>query len=156
MSTLTHGVSNRGKNPAKRAARLPHGSATSAYGVGIDGTLSLITPSATTHNSSACWAAVTPDDRYLYIADAASDVISGYGIGLNGSIALLNASGVAANTGAGTKPLDMAVTHNGRYLYVVETLANAIGAYRIKTDGSLSEIPGVTGLPGGFNGLVAW
>lgn len=134
----------------------PNGSATSSYAIAEDGSLSLVSPSVTTNHSAACWAVTSPDDRYVYIADAASDVISGYSNSLDGSIALLNPTGVTAHTGSGTKPLDMAISHNGRYFYVLKEVSSGIGAYTIGTDGSLAEVPGIIGLPAGLAGLVAW
>ncbi len=131
-------------------------SATTAFGVEEDGDLSVIDASVPTHQTAACWAVVTPNDKYLYVTNFASDSISGYSIDRDGSISLLDADGLTAATGTGSGPLDMAISGNGRFLYVLLAGTNSIGAYRIHNDGSLTPVGDLNGLPAGLNGLAAW
>src|SRR5207244_1289562 len=47
-----------------------NGSAASSYWVGSDGGLGVISPSSPTHQTSACWVAVTNNGRYAYTTNA--------------------------------------------------------------------------------------
>ena len=59
-----------------------------------------------------------------------------------------------ASLGAGSHPLDEAVSGNGQYLYNLTDGAHRISAFRIAEDGSLS--PAVTiAVPAGAAGLAA-
>ena len=50
----------------------------------------------------------------------------------------------------------MAVSNNGRFLYVLNQASGTIGDYAIGLNGSLVSIPGgVQGLPPDANGLAA-
>ena len=62
---------------------------------------------------------------------------------------------MAADTGTGSSPLDLAVTPDGGFLYVVLAGANTLGGYRVRAGGSLTTIPGTTALPAGATGLAA-
>jgi 6-phosphogluconolactonase (cycloisomerase 2 family) len=134
----------------------PNGSAASSYTFAPDGTLTLVTASATTHQSTACWAVVTNDGRYGYVSNTQSGSISGYRIADDGSLSLLDADGITAAVGARTAPIDMALSADSRYLYVLNAGSHSIASFRVAEDGSLTQTGSVGGLPPGANGLAAW
>jgi 6-phosphogluconolactonase (cycloisomerase 2 family) len=133
----------------------PNGSAASSYITAPDGSLTLVTASATTHQSTACWAVVTSDGRYGYVSNTQSGSISGYRIADDGSLSLLNADGITAAVGAGAGPIDIALSADNRYLYVLNAGSHTIASYRVEENGSLTPIGSAGGLPPGANGLVA-
>jgi len=101
---------------------------------------------------AACWVAVSPDGRWAFDSNAHGGTISSFSIARDGTLAL--AHSVAADTGTGSAPLDLAVTPDGGYLYVVEAGTNALGGYRVRAGGSLAAVPGTTALPAGATGLA--
>jgi 6-phosphogluconolactonase (cycloisomerase 2 family) len=132
-----------------------NGSAASSYHLDNNGGLTLITGSAPTHQTAACWTAVSPDGRYAYTMNAGSGSVSGYRVRNDGRINLLDPSGITGLTGAGSHPTDAGFTASGRYLSVLSAGTNGITAFRVQGDGGLSAISGGTGLPATAVGLVA-
>lgn len=125
----------------------------SSYHLNADGSLGVITASASTNGQAApCWLVVTPNAKFAYTANAGSGTITGYSIGANGVLSRLDTSGVTGTTG-GT-PLDEAVTKNGKFLYVLNG-AGRIDAFGVESDGSLASHAGATGVPVSAAGLVA-
>lgn len=135
--------------------RAANGSAASSYHLDNTGALTLITGSAPTHQTAACWTAISPDGRYAYTMNAGSGSVSGYRVRNDGRINLLAPSGISGLTGAGSHPTDAGFTESGRYLYVLSAGTNGITAFRVQGDGSLSAIGGGAGLPTTAVGLVA-
>jgi 6-phosphogluconolactonase (cycloisomerase 2 family) len=65
---------------------------------------------------------------------------------------LLDADGVTGVTGPG--PVDMALSVNSRFLYVLNSGDGTISAFGVNHDGSLSSLPGIAGIPSGATGLA--
>jgi len=129
-------------------------SATSAYAVADDGTVTVISPSVGTTETAACWVAVTPNGRFAYVTNTGSGSVSGYEIDFDGTLALLDADGRTGVTGDGSAPIDLAVTDSGRLLYTLNSGTHTIGVFRIAADGALQRLPFVGGLPAAANGLA--
>jgi 6-phosphogluconolactonase len=130
-------------------------SATSSYELDRHGMLTVISSSVGTNQTAACWVVVTPNGRYAYVTNTGSGSISGYSIDFDGTIDLLDADGRTAVTGEGSAPIDMAISDGGRFLYALNSGTNSIGAFRVHSDGSLTRLQFVGGLPSGANGLAA-
>jgi 6-phosphogluconolactonase len=130
-------------------------SATSSYDIDRDGVLTAISPSVGTNQTAACWVVVTPNGRFAYVTNTGSGSISGYAIDFDGMIELLDANGRTALTGEGSAPIDLALTDSGRFLYSLNSGTNSIGAFRVQSDGSLTRLPFLGGLPPSANGLAA-
>ena len=133
----------------------PDASAVSAYRLRRDGTLDVVSASVPTLQTAACWVVVTEDGRFAYTTNTGSGSISGYAIDSDGALTLLNADGRTANTGAGSTPIDLALSENGRFLFVLNSGAQSIGAFRILSSGQLQPVGAVGGLPASANGLAA-
>jgi 6-phosphogluconolactonase len=132
----------------------PQGSAVSSYRFAPNGDPVVISGSVPTHQTSACWVVITSDGRYAYASDSNSASISGYSIDVNGNLSLLSADGRTAATGEGSHPTDMAISGDGRQLYVLSGGTETIGVFAVQTDGSLVLQPSVGGIPTSSVGMV--
>ena len=126
----------------------------SSYAIDASGAHA-ISGAVVTHQAAPCWLVVTPDGRFAYTANAGAGSISGFSIAADGSIALLNASGATGSFGAGSHPLDEAISSDGRFLYVLVDGHHTIGGFRINADGSLTPLGEVGTLPAGAVGLAS-
>jgi 6-phosphogluconolactonase len=126
----------------------------SSYSISDQGDLKVISAAVATHQSGACWLALTPDDRFVYTANAGSGTLSSFRVGPDGSLNLLGTSGVAATIGSGTHPVDLAPSSNGRFLYSLANGNGTLGAFQIAEDGSLKSLGFVSGIPTSAAGLA--
>lgn len=108
-----------------------------------------ISPSVLTNQVAACWAAVTPDGRFAFAANAASPSISAFKLADNGELTLSRTTPEAA----GAHPVDMAVTPNSQGLFVLNTGAGTIASFAIAAQGALRAQSTVT-VPTTANGLA--
>ncbi|HEY7599767.1 MAG TPA: beta-propeller fold lactonase family protein, partial [Candidatus Limnocylindrales bacterium] len=131
------------------------GSSASSYRLSSSGAPIVVSDAVPTTETAACWTAVTPNGRFAYVTNTPDHSISGFAIAANGTLAALDADGRTAVTGSGSQPIDLDTSANGDYLYVLTAGTDRILAYAIGANGSLSPRPGVSGLPGAANGLVA-
>jgi 6-phosphogluconolactonase (cycloisomerase 2 family) len=130
-------------------------SSVSSYEVSDDGDLAGISLGVPTTESAACWVVLTRDQRFIYTSNTGSGTISGYRVGWDGKLKLLNADGVTGTTGAGSKPVDMALSNDSRYLYSLNSGNGTVSAFRVNANGTLQALPGASGLPASANGLAA-
>jgi hypothetical protein len=72
-----------------------------------------------------------------------------------GTLTLLDTSGISGNLGAGSHPLDEAVTRDGHFLHVLVDGTHRVGTFSIAHDGSLSLVGTFGSLPAGTVGLAA-
>lgn len=131
------------------------GSSASSYRLGAGGAPLTVSGAVGTTETAACWTVVTPNGRFAYVTNTPDNSISGFAIGADGSITMLDPDGRTAATGGGSLPIDLDASSDGKFLYVLTFGTHRIVAYAINADGSLSARPGVSGLPGAANGLVA-
>ena len=78
---------------------------------------------------------------------------SSYGIGSDGTLTLIEA--VAARTSAALGPRDQDLTGDGRYLYVIDVGTQQLSGYEVGSNGSLTSVAAVGGLPPTIAGLAA-
>lgn len=122
--------------------------AAGSYRINDDGTLTALTAFAGNHQVDTCW--VVNNGRYAYGANYTSGTISSYRIGRDGTLTLLEpVAGTTDDPGntQGSTPLDLGVSPDGRFLYLVEPGAGKVGAWRIDRDGSLHKLGEYAGLP---------
>jgi len=125
----------------------------SSYVLDASGTPALVSGPVSTHQGAPCWAVVTADGRLGFTGNGAGSV-SAFAIAPDGAIRLVDANGGTALIGAGIN--DIALSHNSRYLYVLQTGgAQAIHAFRVAADGHLTPLGPIAGLPAGTRGLAA-
>ncbi|MFN8441719.1 MAG: beta-propeller fold lactonase family protein [Caldilineaceae bacterium] len=130
-----------------------NGSAVSSYRIQGD-QLQLLSGSVATGQTAACWIITSKDGRYGYSTNAGSASLSGYRVENDGRITLLN--GRAGDTGTGTGPTDAAVSHNGRWAYVLSPRSQTVVAFMMQADGSLVPAGSFGGLQTGPAGIAAW
>ncbi len=134
----------------------PNASVSSSYRIRSNGTLGVISGSVPTTETAACWIVVTGNGRYAYASNTGSGTITGYSVSPIGRLERLDENGETAVIGAGTGPIDMALSGNSRYLYVLNSGTETIRVLRVHSNGSLTAVDGgIDGLPNGANGLVA-
>jgi 6-phosphogluconolactonase len=115
----------------------------SSYDIQSDGALRIVSERVLANQGAPCWVVITGNGRFAYTANAASGSISGYAVAADGSLSLLTSSGRTGVTGDNTTPLDMDVSRNSRFLYVIEGATGNIMGFEIGNDGSLAAIADV-------------
>jgi 6-phosphogluconolactonase (cycloisomerase 2 family) len=125
--------------------------AVSSYEVRDDGTLQVINPSIPNGQAATCWIAGA-GSGFAFTANPGASSLSSYRQQPGtGDLAIL-----AGAAGTGTRPLDLAATTNGRFLYALDPGSAGIDAFEIQADGSLINLgPVSAGLPGFAQGLAA-
>jgi len=132
-------------------------SAVSTYRVLPGGNFNVISGSVPNQQTDSCWVVITDDGRYAYIANFGSGTISTYRFDFAGRVRLLD--GDAAFLGADSQPVDLALSADNRYLYLLLRGTGAVAAFEIQADGSLTSRGVVTGgLPvaDGASGLAVY
>ena len=129
--------------------------AVSSYSLGWDGSLQVIDPSVANTETAPCWLVVTKGGRYLFTTNTPDDSLSAYDIDFQGLLSLLDPDGRTGEPGAGTNPLDMDLSDDGRFLYTLNIGADTISTFRVRPNGSLRHLGVVAGVPDGANGLAA-
>lgn len=125
-------------------------SSASSYTVS-GGLLHVVTARRKDLGKGACWVTNTKDptlpQQYSYISNTASDSLSGFAIASNGAISLLNADGRTAVLPNGAFPIDLTLSSDNKYLYVLEKKLPGIAGFQIQSDGSLVQIQDLRGTP---------
>jgi 6-phosphogluconolactonase len=129
-------------------------SAVSSYQLRRDGSLRVVSASVATGQTAACWIVNTPDRRFAYTTNTGSGNISGYRVGGGGVLTRFDDGGVTADLGAGSGPIDMGITPDGDYVYVLNSGNQSISLMRVEQNGALTVLQNVGGLPVGANGLA--
>ena len=137
------------------AGGAPGASSVSSYRVSSSGNIQAISPAAATTETAACWVVISNNGRFAYTTNTGSGSISGYRVAKDGSLTLRDADGRTGDTGAGSAPLDMSLSRDGRYLYTLNSGNGTIGAFSVGSDGELAAFAGISGLPAGANGMAA-
>lgn len=133
--------------------------ATTSYAQSLDGAIALLDGPASTQGQGApCWVIVTGDGRFAYIANAGGSSISGFAIGQRGQLTLLTPGGRTGDLGTGAQPLDLDLSRDSRFLYVLENGTGKIGAFAVQPNGTLARLADTPGLTAsaGFMGLAAY
>lgn len=132
----------------------------SVYGVDpASGGISVITASSKNAQTDGCWVVITNDQQYVFTANFVSGTISSYRLRPDGFAGLINGS--AASLGDRSQPTDLGLSTDSRYLYNLLRGTGGIAAFRVETNGTLTNLGvfGVNaGLPvaNGASGLVSY
>jgi 6-phosphogluconolactonase (cycloisomerase 2 family) len=103
----------------------------SALNVASNGALSSIGASPyADKQTAACWVEISRDGRYLYAVNTAVPSISRYRILDDGALSLLGSTAFNLPTGLG--PVDARLDPTGHTLYVVDSGADAVSAFRVR------------------------
>jgi 6-phosphogluconolactonase (cycloisomerase 2 family) len=125
-------------------------SSVTTYAVPADG--SLTDPKSLSDGQAAlCW--IERARGFYYVANTASDTLSGFTIDSDGQPSLIGATGIVATTEPG--PIDLAASSDGRFLYGETGIESTVDEYQVGSDGTLTKLGTVTGLPPGIEGIAA-
>jgi 6-phosphogluconolactonase len=126
----------------------------SSYALAGPGSLSLVSGSVGDTRSEVCWAAITPDSRYVYVTNFGDGTISSYTIAADGRLELLQP--VAGTTVEGQKGIrDEAISRDGRYLFALHADVQQLFGWQVQQDGSLTPVGAFGDLPTTVAGLAA-
>jgi len=128
--------------------------AVSSYNLRPDGSLEVIDGSVPNTETAPCWLIVTQGGRYVFTTNTPDDSLSAYAVDFNGELNLLDGDGRAGEPGVGTRPLDMDLSNDGRFLYTLNIGNDTISTFRVLPDGALEHLEATAGVPGA-NGLAA-
>lgn len=126
----------------------------SSYTISDNGDLTVISAAVSTQQKAPCWLIASHDGRFTYTANAGSGSISGYRVGHDGSLELLDADGRTAVIGDGSHPVDMAQSHDGRFLYNLANGDGTLHGFRVGENGSLEPVTELSGIPTSAAGLA--
>ena len=120
----------------------------SAFSDSFNGTLTPVAGSPFADDQTApCWVEITHDGQFLFTVNTGSGEISRYQIAPDGALTLLGSTPVAATGGVGA--VDARLSPDGRFLYVDESRAGAVGTFAVN-GGNLTELAtSPTPLPAG-------
>ncbi|MEZ4702939.1 MAG: beta-propeller fold lactonase family protein [Rhodothermales bacterium] len=133
-------------------------SAASSYRIHANGALEAISAVIPTTETAACWAETTANGKFAYVTNTGSSTVTGYAVAQDGSLSLLDASGETGHTGAGSRPVDLAIAGNA-FMYVHSKGTDTLTGFAIDAQtGALTPISGATmsGLPASAVGVAAF
>jgi 6-phosphogluconolactonase (cycloisomerase 2 family) len=136
------------------ASGVPGASSASSYHVSDTGALTDISLTNSTMQHAACWLVLTPDEHYAYTANAGSGTLSAFNVSPNGALSLLDFNGITGNIGAGSHPVDMAVSQDGRFLFALANGNGTLNVFQISCDGALVYLDSLDGIPTSAAGLA--
>jgi 6-phosphogluconolactonase (cycloisomerase 2 family) len=107
---------------------------------------------------AACWTAMSPDGKTLYVANFVSNSISAFKVHTDGKLTPLATTKRRGTTDPDTK--DIEVSKDGKFLYAVGSGMKQIAAFKIGANGMLTELaegksPLKLGTGQNITGLVA-
>jgi len=134
----------------------PERSAVSSYRLSDEARLKVIDGSVRNRQTDTCWIVITKDGRHVFTANFGSGTISSYRFDSDGDLRLTD--GNAAFLGAKSQPVDLSLSADSRYLYLLLRGTGAVAAFRVD-DGDLRPLGTVAGgLPvnDGASGLASF
>jgi 6-phosphogluconolactonase len=109
--------------------------AISSYTIQPTGDLNVISASVANSQSASCWIAANQRGE-VFSANTGNQNISAYQLKAgSGEVLLLDQTAAEGN-----RPIDMAVTTDGRFLYALDPADGAIDMFQIKSNGSLTDL----------------
>jgi 6-phosphogluconolactonase len=127
----------------------------SSYAIqeGTSPSLQTITDSLPDTGGTACWIVTSPAGDFAYVINSMTRTISSLSVSPTGALGLVSA--VAANMGPLNGPIDAAITHDGKFLYILSSTTGLIAGFSVSS-GTLTPLGLVTGLPLSIQGIAAW
>ncbi len=133
---------------------IPGLASASAYRVGSDASLSVVSAAVPDFRSEVCWTAISKNGQYAYVTNFGSGDLSSYRINADGTITLLQS--IAATTSAGFGPRDEDFSDDGTYLYVIDIASQHVHAFLQNAVGTLSPAGVFGDLPLTVAGTAAY
>jgi 6-phosphogluconolactonase (cycloisomerase 2 family) len=89
--------------------------------------------------------AVSPNGHFLYVTNGSSDTVSVFSIAADGSLSPVVCPAAPTYCNTATGPGPVAVSPDGRFLYVINFNSNTVSVFAIASNGSLSAFPACAG-----------
>ncbi|WP_225861019.1 lactonase family protein [Streptomyces triticiradicis] len=134
-------------------------STVTTYKVRHDGTLKVLQEPLPNGQETLC--RLERAGNHFYGGNTGNSTVTGYRMDRHGRLSLTNDVGIATPPSAKSQGvIDLAVTRDGRFVYVQNAVSGTVDGFRVETDGSLAKITTVsTGLSpfgtSGMEGIVA-
>ena len=104
------------------------------------------------YESAPCWVATTRFGVFGFVANTASNNLSSYYIDKDGALTLIKAVAAAD----GSKPIDVAVSPDNRYVYSIYSGSHILVSYKRGGAGEIVFSDKVTSLPPFAAGLAVY
>jgi 6-phosphogluconolactonase len=124
-------------------------SGAASYALASDGSLSTIAAPVETGQQAACWLVASKDGRFAFVANAASSSVSTFAVSPSGELAFERAVTIDGMTA-----LDLALSENGRYLYVLAAGTHGIVTLEVGSDGTLTHVDTEADVPVAAAGIA--
>lgn len=125
------------------------------YRLGAGGGMTPISSAVANSQSGSCWATISPNGRFAYVANTGSDNVTTYAVAASGTMTLLQGSASTTVTGSGV--VDGDVSSDGGEFVELYSNKGQIGVFNVRADGTLllsSNLPAGLLPPVGAQGLV--
>lgn len=124
--------------------------AVSSYALNADNSLSVITSKSPSSGVATCW--VIPGGAYAYATSAITSTISAYQLGAGGQLSALGVvlkipgtqPAIFPPIGVTAFPLDLEITPDNQFLYVVFSALGEVIGYKVSPNGSLTAVTSVS------------
>ncbi|MEO8885310.1 MAG: beta-propeller fold lactonase family protein [Mucilaginibacter sp.] len=102
-----------------------------------------------------CWAVVNSKETAVFATNTTNNTISSFG--LTGVTGVIKTHFISQNLGSGFAPIDIALSKNDNFVYVLNSKSNQILGYAV-ADGALAPVSGseISRLPIAANGLAVY
>jgi 6-phosphogluconolactonase len=132
----------------------PNASAASSYNAPDSGILSVVSGSVPNSQTASCWVVIPTNGKFAFVSNTGSGTISSYQIGTAvEAVTLVNS--VAGSTGMNSAPIDMTLSNNSRYLFVIAAGSQSVVSFSVNQNGTLTTVDAAGGLPLGAQGIAA-
>jgi 6-phosphogluconolactonase (cycloisomerase 2 family) len=124
--------------------------AVSSYSINADNTLDVLTSKSPSSGAATCW--VIPAGSYAYATSAITSSISSYKLTTSGDLTAQGiiyhepgtASAIFPPVGVTAFPLDLEITPDHKFLYVVYSALGKVIGYQVAPNGALTKIASVS------------
>jgi YVTN family beta-propeller protein len=119
------------------------GNSVSAFNIGAGGALTPVAGSPFAAGTEPQGIALTPDGKFLYVANRGAGTLSAFAVAASGALTPL----VPPTAAVGTQPRGVSVTPDGHHLYVANSASDTVSAFDVAASGALTPIgaPSSTG-----------
>lgn len=122
----------------------------SSYNINADNSFSVITPKSPSSGIATCW--VITGGAHVFTTSAVTSNVSAYDLGSAGDLSPIGSVLTQPGTvpaifppiGVTAFPIDLEITPDNQYLYVVFSALGRIIGYQVAQDGKLTEIAAVS------------
>lgn len=130
----------------------PNGATLSTYRMTDGGSLEPISRAVHVNKTGTCWVRFSPDGHFAFTGDTGSGTVSTFSVSRSGEVTLL---GSADTGGLASVPIDLALSRDGKFLYVLASFSGEVKGFRVESDGSLTPVASAGGLPITIQGIAA-